>query len=95
VLHISPTFGAIHLEDIATPLCYEVEERLIEALDKPVMHDDQHGTAVVALAAHQRFAMADPSISGPFGSAGWDRRRGPRDREDGDGPRAVPSSART
>jgi malate dehydrogenase (oxaloacetate-decarboxylating) len=51
VLHISPTFGAIHLEDIATPLCYEVEERLIAALDKPVMHDDQHGTAVVALAA--------------------------------------------
>jgi len=51
VLRISPTFGAIHLEDIATPLCYEVEQRLIEALDKPVMHDDQHGTAVVALAA--------------------------------------------
>ena len=51
VLRISPTFGAIHLEDIATPLCYEVEQRLIEALDKPVMHDDQQGTAVVALAA--------------------------------------------
>jgi malate dehydrogenase (oxaloacetate-decarboxylating) len=51
VLRISPTFGAIHLEDIATPLCYEVEDRLIAALEKPVMHDDQHGTAVVALAA--------------------------------------------
>ncbi|MFQ5457065.1 MAG: NAD-dependent malic enzyme [Myxococcota bacterium] len=51
VIRISPTFGGIHLEDIATPLCYEVEDRLIEALDKPVMHDDQHGTAVVALAA--------------------------------------------
>jgi malate dehydrogenase (oxaloacetate-decarboxylating) len=51
VVRISPTFGGIHLEDIATPTCFEVEERLIAALDKPVMHDDQHGTAVVALAA--------------------------------------------
>jgi malate dehydrogenase (oxaloacetate-decarboxylating) len=51
VVRISPTFGGIHLEDIATPLCYEVEDRLIAALEKPVMHDDQHGTAVVALAA--------------------------------------------
>ncbi|OGP86258.1 MAG: NAD-dependent malic enzyme 1 [Deltaproteobacteria bacterium RBG_13_65_10] len=51
VIQISSTFGGIHLEDIATPLCYEVETRLIAALEKPVMHDDQHGTAVVALAA--------------------------------------------
>ncbi len=51
VIRISPTFGGIHLEDIATPLCYEVEDRLVAALEKPVMHDDQHGTAVVALAA--------------------------------------------
>jgi malate dehydrogenase (oxaloacetate-decarboxylating) len=51
VLRVSPTFGGIHLEDVATPTCFEVEDRLIAALDKPVMHDDQHGTAVVALAA--------------------------------------------
>lgn len=51
VIHIAPTFGAIQLEDIATPRCFEIEERLIEALDIPVMHDDQHGTAVVVLAA--------------------------------------------
>lgn len=48
---IAPTFGAIQLEDISTPRCFEIEERLIEKLDIPVMHDDQHGTAVVTLAA--------------------------------------------
>ncbi len=51
VLRISPTFGAIHLEDISTPACFEIEQRLVEALSKPVMHDDVHGTAVVTLAA--------------------------------------------
>jgi len=48
---IAPSFGAINLEDISAPRCFEVERRLIEALDIPVMHDDQHGTAVVVLAA--------------------------------------------
>ena len=48
---IAPSFGAIQLEDIAAPACFEVERRLIERLDKPVLHDDQHGTAVVVLAA--------------------------------------------
>ena len=48
---IAPSFGAINLEDISAPRCFEVESRLIEALDIPVMHDDQHGTAVVVLAA--------------------------------------------
>ncbi len=47
---IAPTFGGIHLEDIAAPACFEVEQRLIELLDIPVMHDDQHATAIVALA---------------------------------------------
>lgn len=47
---IAPSFGGINLEDIAAPLCFEVEERLKEALPIPVMHDDQHGTAIVALA---------------------------------------------
>jgi malate dehydrogenase (oxaloacetate-decarboxylating) len=44
-------FGAIQLEDIESPVCFEVEERLVESLDMPVLHDDQHGTAVAALAA--------------------------------------------
>ncbi len=48
---IAPTFGGINLEDISVPDCFEVEERLIAALDIPVFHDDQHGTAIVALAA--------------------------------------------
>src|SRR3954462_11473105 len=51
VVRIAPTFGAIHLEDISAPECFEIEERLIEALEQPVMHDDVHGTAVVTLAA--------------------------------------------
>lgn len=48
---ISPTFGGIHLEDIAAPACFEIERRLSEELAIPVMHDDQHATAIVALAA--------------------------------------------
>jgi malate dehydrogenase (oxaloacetate-decarboxylating) len=47
---IAPTFGGIHLEDIAAPVCFEVERRLIEELDNPVVHDDQHATAIVVLA---------------------------------------------
>lgn len=47
---IAPSFGAINLEDIAAPICFEVEQRLIKKLEIPVMHDDQHGTAVVVLA---------------------------------------------
>jgi len=51
VIRIAPVFGGINLEDISAPRCFEVERRLVEALDIPVMHDDQHGTAVVILAA--------------------------------------------
>lgn len=47
---IAPSFGAINLEDIAAPICFEVEERLKAELDIPVFHDDQHGTAIVTLA---------------------------------------------
>ena len=47
---VAPTFGAINLEDIAAPQCFEIEERLKSALNIPVMHDDQHGTAIVVLA---------------------------------------------
>jgi malate dehydrogenase (oxaloacetate-decarboxylating) len=48
---VSPGFGAINLEDIGAPRCFEIERRLKASLDMPVMHDDQHGTAVVILAA--------------------------------------------
>lgn len=51
VIAIAPTFAAIQLEDISAPRCFEIEERLQAALDIPVMHDDQHGTAVVSTAA--------------------------------------------
>ncbi|MBI5456814.1 NADP-dependent malic enzyme [Candidatus Kaiserbacteria bacterium] len=50
VLRIAPGFGGINLEDIAAPKCFEIERKLIERLDIPVMHDDQHGTAIVVLA---------------------------------------------
>lgn len=51
VTAVAPTFGGILLEDISAPRCFEIEERLKKTLDIPVMHDDQHGTAVVLLAA--------------------------------------------
>jgi malate dehydrogenase (oxaloacetate-decarboxylating) len=51
VVRLSPAFGGINLEDIASPRCFQVEEQLKERLDIPVFHDDQHGTAVVVLAA--------------------------------------------
>lgn len=50
VIHIAPAFGGINLEDISSPRCFEIEERLKAALDIPVFHDDQHGTAIVVLA---------------------------------------------
>lgn len=51
IIRLRPTFGAVNLEDISAPRCFEIERRVIEALDCPVMHDDQHGTAIVVLAA--------------------------------------------
>ena len=51
VKRIAPTFGGINLEDISAPRCFEIEKRLREELDIPVFHDDQHGTAMVVLAA--------------------------------------------
>lgn len=50
IVHLSPNFGGINLEDIAAPKCFEIERRLKEELDIPVFHDDQHGTAIVVLA---------------------------------------------
>lgn len=51
VVRIAPVFGGVNLEDISSPRCFEIERRLDELLDIPVMHDDQHGTAIVILAA--------------------------------------------
>jgi malate dehydrogenase (oxaloacetate-decarboxylating)(NADP+) len=51
VKRIAPTFGGINLEDIKAPECFEIERRLVEELDIPVMHDDQHGTAIISGAA--------------------------------------------
>jgi malate dehydrogenase (oxaloacetate-decarboxylating) len=56
VVRLAPSFGGINLEDISAPRCFEVEERLRGLLDIPVFHDDQHGTAIVALAALQNAA---------------------------------------
>ncbi|WJH35607.1 NAD-dependent malic enzyme [Paenibacillus aurantius] len=50
IKNIAPAFGGINLEDISAPRCFEIEERLVQELDIPVFHDDQHGTAVVLLA---------------------------------------------
>jgi malate dehydrogenase (oxaloacetate-decarboxylating) len=51
VIRLSPSFGGINLEDISAPRCFDIEARLREVLDIPVFHDDQHGTAIVVLAA--------------------------------------------
>ena len=54
IVRIAPTFGGINLEDISAPRCFEIERKLKERLDIPVFHDDQHGTAIVVLAAVMR-----------------------------------------
>ena len=51
VVNISKTFGGINLEDIKAPECFEIERRISEATDIPVMHDDQHGTTIISAAA--------------------------------------------
>jgi malate dehydrogenase (oxaloacetate-decarboxylating) len=72
VVRIAPGFGGIHLEDISTPACFEIERRLIETLPQPVMHDDVHGTAVVTLAAliaacRQADIRLDEAVVGQIG----------------------------
>ena len=57
VQRIAPSFGGINLEDISAPRCFEIESRLRETLDIPVFHDDQHGTAIVVLAALRNAAL--------------------------------------
>jgi len=56
VVRIAPSFGGVNLEDISAPRCFEIERRLQDALDIPVFHDDQHGTAIVVLAAMRNAA---------------------------------------
>ncbi|MPZ64481.1 MAG: NAD-dependent malic enzyme [Pseudonocardiaceae bacterium] len=58
LVRLRPTFGAVNLEDISAPRCFELEQRVVEALDCPVMHDDQHGTAIVVLAALRGACLA-------------------------------------
>jgi malate dehydrogenase (oxaloacetate-decarboxylating) len=78
VKRVAPTFGGIHLEDIRAPDCFEIEQRLGDELDQPVMHDDVHGTAVVTLAAVM-VACKQAGIHLPdatvgqigLGAAGW------------------------
>ncbi|AOP49814.1 NADP-dependent malic enzyme [Streptomyces lydicus] len=63
VVRLAPSFGGVNLEDISAPRCFEIERRLQEALDIPVFHDDQHGTAVVTLAALRNAAkLTDRSL---------------------------------
>ncbi len=77
IINISPSFGGINLEDFAAPQCFEIEQRLIKELSIPVMHDDQHGTAIVVLAGlinatkivKKRFSHLRVVISGA-GAAG-------------------------
>ena len=60
---MAPVYGGINLEDIAAPRCFEIEERLRESLDIPVFHDDQHGTAIVVLAAlYNALRLVDKQI---------------------------------
>ncbi|MFD7920131.1 NADP-dependent malic enzyme [Streptomyces sp. NPDC059740] len=63
VVRLAPSFGGVNLEDISAPRCFEIERRLQERLDIPVFHDDQHGTAVVTLAALRNAAkLTDRSL---------------------------------
>ena len=83
VTHIAPAFGGINLEDISAPRCFEIEERLKATLDIPVFHDDQHGTAVVTLAALINAAkLTGKDLEEPQGPDRRPRRGRDRDGED-------------
>ncbi len=87
VTALAPSFGGINLEDISAPRCFEIERRLDEALPIPVFHDDQHGTAVVVLAALRNAARcSDRKLGRPAGGGqrrGRGRRRGDQDADRG------------
>ena len=70
---LAPSFGGINLEDISAPRCFEIEDRLRALLDIPVFHDDQHGTAIVALAALRNAARLAGRTSATC--ARWSRAR--------------------
>ncbi len=78
VKYLAPTFGAVNLEDISSPRCFEIEQRLEKELDIPVFHDDQHGTAIVVSAAlinalkivHKKMEDIHVVLNGP-GAAGY------------------------
>ena len=82
VVALSPVFGGINLEDISAPRCFEVERRLREALDIPVFHDDQHGTAIVVLAALLNALGSSASESKTSGSSSPESARQARRRHD-------------
>lgn len=63
VARIAPAYGGINLEDISAPRCFDIERRLAERLDIPVFHDDQHGTAIVLLAALEKPLPSSPVAS--------------------------------
>jgi malate dehydrogenase (oxaloacetate-decarboxylating) len=95
-LHVAKGFGAIQLEDIESPVCFEVERRLVEALEMPVLHDDQHGTAVATLAA-ATVAMQRAGLD--LARARWassgSARRAPRSRACSEGRPSGRCSAST
>ena len=88
VAAISPTFAAIQLEDISAPRCFEIEEALQARLDIPVMHDDQHGTAVVTTAAltnacrHDGYGPGESCHRADRAGSGWQRHRAHADEAD-------------
>ncbi len=88
---IAPSFGGINLEDISAPRCFEIEDRLKELIDIPVFHDDQHGTAVVTLAAlFNSLKIIDKKHRGPAGADGRPRCRRHRRHQDDAGGRPDP-----
>jgi malate dehydrogenase (oxaloacetate-decarboxylating) len=72
VVRIAPSFGSVNLEDISAPRCFEVERRLIGALGMSVMHEDQHGTAVVVLAALTKVVRVVGQVAAAVVRAQWD-----------------------
>ena len=93
VAALAPSFGGINLEDISAPRCFEIEDRLRALLDIPVFHDDQHGTAIVALAALRGAARVVGQ--GARGDAGGGLRRGRVRHRGVEDPAGRPASARS
>ena len=76
VARLEPTFGGINLEDIKAPQCFEIERRLIERMNIPVFHDDQHGTAIVTAAAITNWLRAQRQADRGRAARLFGRRRG-------------------